>query len=253
MGYTLSLFNPSKFVHEEFKQEYQTSTHDPFTQADREKFLIGMMKVNFLKRLESSVKSFEITMERTIAKIEALEKKIRTFQALPNQNPKSAELELDLEDPGQDEELEEALLVGGKFTYHLRHLRLERWLKDLKKDKDQLRILYNAAKDVSPETDAKLQELKKLIAAKVAEPNHEQMRRVKQKGSRLHCLCRYRHLSLRIACAVGQQRPGHPRCARLRRRRHSHHLSAKRAFNHILTNFSPRSKWRDKIPHAAGG
>ena len=51
---------------------YQTHAGDPFSQADREKFLVGMMKVNFLKRLESSVKSFEITMERTIAKIEDL-------------------------------------------------------------------------------------------------------------------------------------------------------------------------------------
>lgn len=107
-GYTLSLFNPATYIHEEFKKEYPTSTHDPFTQADREKFLIGMMQVTFLKRLESCVKSFEITMERTIAKIEALEKKIRTFQARPNPNPKSAELELDLGDPGQDEDLEEA-------------------------------------------------------------------------------------------------------------------------------------------------
>ena len=48
---------------------------------------IGMMKVNFLKRLESCVKSFEITMDRTIAKIESLEKKIRNFQALPSKMP----------------------------------------------------------------------------------------------------------------------------------------------------------------------
>jgi len=143
VGYKLSLFNPSKYVYEKFRKAYQTSTRDPFTQADREMFLIGMMKVNFLKRLESSVKSFEITMDRTIAKIEALENKIRDFQALSSQNPEAGELELHFGDPGQDEELEEALLVGEKFTYQLRHLRLHDWLKDLKKDKDQLRINYD--------------------------------------------------------------------------------------------------------------
>ena len=41
-----------------------------FKQSDREHFLIGMMKVNFLKRLESSIESFEISMDRTIQKIE---------------------------------------------------------------------------------------------------------------------------------------------------------------------------------------
>ena len=76
---------------------YQTHAGDPFSQADREKFLVGMMKVNFLKRLESSVESFEITMGRTIGKIEDLERKIRNYQATPNQNPESEELELNIE------------------------------------------------------------------------------------------------------------------------------------------------------------
>ena len=195
-GYKLSLFNPNKYVREEFKQLYQTSDRDPFTQADREFFLIGMMKVNFLKRLESSVKSFEITMDRTISKIEDLEKKIRNFQTLPNQNPESDELELDLGDPGQDEELEEAQLVGGKFKYKLDHLRLKEWLTDLKKDKDQLRILYNAAQDVTPDTDAKLKELKNLIAAKVKKPTEEQVWRTEQKDSGFHGFCRYRDVSI---------------------------------------------------------
>ena len=249
VGYTLSLFNPSRYVHEEFKQVYQTSTHDPFTQADREKFLIGMMKVNFLKRLESSVKSFEITMERTIAKIEALEEKIRTFQARPNQNREAAELELDFGDPGQDEELEEALLVGGEFKYQLRHLRLNDWLKDLKKDKDQLRILYNAAKDVSPETDAKLQELKQLIAAKVAEPTTNKCGELNKKvlvftafaDTAIYLyesLVQWANTNLGIHAALvcgGDTRT----------------TFGETAFDYILTNFSPRSKWRNKIPAPA--
>jgi len=245
VGYKLSLFNPSKYVHEEFKKAYQTSTHDPFTQADREKFLIGMMKVNFLKRLESCVKSFEITMGRTIAKIEGLEKKIRTFQALPNQNPESDKLELDLGDPGQDEELEEALLVGGKFTYQLQHLRLNDWLKDLKKDKDQLRILFNAAQDVSPETDAKLQELKKLIAAKVAKPTTNKLGELNKKVLVFTAFAdtamylyeslvqwANKDLGIHVALVCG----GDTRTT-----------FGETAFDHILTNFSPRSKWRNKI------
>jgi ERCC4-related helicase len=206
-----------------------------------------MMKVNFLKRLESCVKSFEITMDRTIAKIEALENKIRDFQALPSQNPESNELELDFGDPGQDEELEEALLVGGKFTYQLRHLRLNDWLKDLKKDKDQLRILFNAAQDVSPETDAKLQELKTLIAAKVAEPTTNKLGEPNKKvlvftafadtASYLYnSLVQWANKDLGIhvalVCGSGDNRT----------------TFGGRAFDHILTNFSPRSKWRNKIP-----
>ena len=73
----------------------------------------------------------------------------------------------------EEDDLEESMLVGGKFKYRLEHLELDRgrnWLKDLKKDKDQLSILLYAAQNVTPETDAKLADLKKLIAAKVANP-----------------------------------------------------------------------------------
>ena len=115
-GYKLSLFAPSRYLKESAKASYQTHAGDPFSQADREKFLVGMMKVDFLKRLESSVKSFEITMERTIGKIESLEKKIRNFIATPEQNPELDELELDLDEP-DEEELEASRLVGGKFKY----------------------------------------------------------------------------------------------------------------------------------------
>ena len=103
-----------------------------------------MMKVNFLKRLESSVKSFEITMGRTIAKIEALETKIRAYLSGVSGSQDANELELDLGVFDEDEDLEESILVGGKFKYRLGHLELDRgrnWLKDLKKDKDQLSIL----------------------------------------------------------------------------------------------------------------
>ena len=209
-----------------------------------------MMKVNFLKRLESSVKSFEITMERTIGKIESLERKIRNFLATPDQNPETDELELDIGDAGQDEELEQALLVGGKFKYRLAHLDLDQgknWLKDLKKDKDQLRILYNAAKNVTPDTDAKLQELKKLIAAKVKKPT---MNKLGQQNKKVLVFTAFadtaayvydaleswarNELGIHIALVAGS---GDNRAT-----------FGKTEFNQVLTNFSPRSKKRDKIP-----
>ena len=251
-GYKLSLFAPSRYLKAEFKSlpMYETHSGDPFSQADREKFLVGMMKMNFLKRLESSVKSFEITMGRTIGKIEALEKKIRNFIAKPDQNPETDELELDIGDAGQDEELEQALLVGGKFKYKLEHLELDsgkNWLKDLKKDKDQLRILFNAAKNVTPDTDAKLQELKKLIAAKVAKPATNKLGQPVKKvlvftafadtAAYLFDSLRVwaeNDLGIHIALVTGGGG--------------NHTTFGKMDYNQILTNFSPRSKNRAKIP-----
>jgi superfamily II DNA or RNA helicase len=249
-AYKLSLFNPSQFVKDEFKPLYQTADRDPFSQADRETFLIGMMKVNFLKRLESSVKSFEITMERAIAKIEGLERKIKNFQTMPDQNPESEELELELDDPGHDEELEEAMLVGGKFKYKLEHLRLagdDGWLKALKKDKDQLHVLFSAAQNVTPAHDAKLAELKKLIAAKVKKPTTSKLGEPNRKvlvftafadtatylyESLLAWGTKDLGIHMALVCGGGDTRTtfGHS------------------AYDQILTNFSPRAKNRAKIP-----
>ncbi len=246
-GYKLSLFNPSKYVQKQFQSLYQTSTNDPFSQADRENYLIGMMKVNFLKRLESSVNSFGITMERTITKIEGLETKIHAYLAGATKSTESNEIELDLGDPGEDEEFEEALLVGGKLKYRLEHLELDsgkNWIKDLKKDKDQLRILLNAAQNVTPETDAKLKNLKKLIAAKVANPTVNKLGQLNKKVLVFtafadtafyiyESLVKWanKDLGIHVALVCGSD---------------TRTTFGNNAFNEILTNFSPRSKSRNK-------
>ena len=70
-----------------------------------------MMKVNFLKRLESSVSSFAITMGRTVEKIKGLEERIRAFSSCANENES---LDFGRSKPGRkdDEELRDALEVG---------------------------------------------------------------------------------------------------------------------------------------------
>jgi len=157
--YELSLFNPARFVKPEYHQQYEEKARSKraleFSQAERENFLIGMMKVNFLKRLESSVKSFAITMERTANKIEDLEKRIMQFQKKQSENPEIDYDSLQLEEL-EDEELQELMSVGRKLIYNLAHLDLDRWLKALQKDKEQIEILYNAAQAVTPDRDAKL-------------------------------------------------------------------------------------------------
>lgn len=249
-AYTLSLYNPSRYVLEHHKAEYENRGTSNITQAMRENHLIGMMKVNFLKRLESSVKSFEITIERTISKIEDLEKKIDSFQALQRQKGELDEIEIEIDDPGHDEELEDASQVGKNLKFHLSHLQLDGddgWLKALKNDKDQLLTLYNAAKGVTPETDAKLAELKKLIAAKISKPSINKLGEPNRKvlvftafadtaTYLYHTLLTWasKELGIHMAlvCGGGDTRT----------------TFGERSYDQILTNFSPRAKNRAKIP-----
>ena len=168
--YQLSLYNPTKYLRLEYHSEYDLELVRNFTQSDREHFLIGMMKVNFLKRLESSVRSFRITLERTLAKIEELEARIRRFQEYRAENPDldPAEMEIDADD---DEELQAAFEVGKSLKFKMAHLDIERWLEDLQRDREQLTRPYQSAMKVCAARDAKLAKLKELIAAKARDPS----------------------------------------------------------------------------------
>ena len=75
--------------------------------------LIGMMKVNFLKRLESSVYSFAITMERTVTKIEDLEQRLRDSRHTRPKPPKRfSRTSSPTPEEDDDEELAQAFQVG---------------------------------------------------------------------------------------------------------------------------------------------
>jgi len=162
LDYKLSVFNPSTYVRDDKQQKYEEMAGASvfgFKQSDRENYLIGMMKINYLKRLESSIESFEISLDRTIQKIETLENKIIEFLEVKKDRHES----LDSLMPGE-EELEEnsddteAWQVGKKLKFDLADLKLEEWLADLKKDKDALISLFNNAKAVTVKRDAKLKE-----------------------------------------------------------------------------------------------
>lgn len=175
LEYKLSVFNPSAYVLPARQAKYEALADTQvlnFKQADRENFLIGMMKINYLKRLESSIESFEISLDRTIEKIERLEDKIKEFL---DSKSKSQEESLETMAPSDDEMEEiaddmESWQVGKKLKFDLADLDLKKWRKELKKDKEALIDLLNNAKVVTPDRDAKLKELKQVIKAKVENP-----------------------------------------------------------------------------------
>jgi len=244
--YKLSLFNPTKYVQREFRALYADEKTANFSQENREHYLIGMMKVNFLKRLESSVNSFGISMDRTIKKIEALQRKLSAFQGM-------GEAEWDMEgegfderDEAEDDDLRDALEVGSKIKFKLAHLDTEKWQRDLEQDRLKLTDLYRQAAKVGPERDAKLQELKRIITAKVAEGRQDTEERINKKVlvftafadtatylyDHLHTWAKS-ELGLNAALVVGGTSG-------------SKTTFGQAEFSQILTNFSPRAKSRAK-------
>lgn len=243
--YQLSLFNPSKYVKPEFQGQYEKERVAGFSQAKRENYLIGMMKVNFLKRLESSVHSFELTLKRTIQKIDDLKARIERFKQFQKENPELDWDDLQVEDI-DDDELREAFEVS-KARFKMSHLDLDKWLKDLKEDRQQLYILRVLATQVTSERDAKLDELKKLIAGKVSQPTINKKGQPNRKvlvftafadtASYLYDSLRdwaRRDLGIHIAMVSGGAVENKT-------------TYGKNDFNQILINFSPVSKKRDKM------
>jgi hypothetical protein len=248
--YQLSLFNPSKYVRSPYRSVYENKGVRNFKQSDRERCLIGMMKVNFLKRLESSIHSFALTMERTIKKTEELETKIKNFKQLQQSRDANQTVSFSdwmIEDL-DDEELQDAMQVGQKLIFQMAHLDVETWLKDLKNDKEQLKKIYNSAQSISVERDAKLAELKELIAEKVRNPTinkHGQPNRKVLVFTAFADTAVYLYEGLR-AWATGELQIN---LALVTGGSAANKTTfGKNEFNHVLTNFSPFAKKRAQIP-----
>ena len=177
--FRLSLYCPSEYVKKDadLYQKYDIKYHKDglfedgatpiasFDQAARERYLIGMMKMNFLKRLESSVDSFSLTLERSVNKINNTLEKIKKQKNSEAQSFENDETEDIAEFQEQEEELEN-IQVGGKIKYDLVDLDLDKWEKDLKNDKIVLQEILIQTQKISADKDAKLNELLAIISNK---------------------------------------------------------------------------------------
>lgn len=172
---TLALYHPTSHLRNDLPQTVRSSYTDEkmngFTQDGRERILISMMKVNFLKRLESSIDSFRLTLQRTIQKIDDLDRKFKKFEEFQGANPEIDydALEPDLEDL---EEIDEsAFFVGGKRKFHLGHIDIPKWRKAIKKDRSELEFLLERAEATKPQHDGKLAKLREKIFQKLDKPS----------------------------------------------------------------------------------
>jgi SNF2 family DNA or RNA helicase len=170
----LALYHPTSFLREDLpnpvRAAYESKILGGFTQEGRERILIAMMKVNFLKRLESSVDSFRLTLERTMEKIDQLERRVAEFRQHQTAN---GEIDYDTLTPDEFEDPDfegEDFTIGGRRRIHLAHLKLSDWLAAVRKDREQLQSLLNQTRSITPARDGKLAELKKIIEEKVRHP-----------------------------------------------------------------------------------
>jgi superfamily II DNA or RNA helicase len=182
-NYKLWLFRPSDHLRPDLPEATRKGYErriGGFTQQGRERILTGMMRVSLLKRLESSIDSFRISLGNTLGKIDRLEARMARFEQFQEENP---DLDYDTLSPEEvdDPELADALEVGRRVTFKMAHLDLALWRTRLAEDRQQLMQLLHQAQPITADRDAKLAELKARIAAKVRQPPTDKDGRLNRK------------------------------------------------------------------------
>lgn len=166
---TLAAYAPLRYVlpHKQAAYDAKYSTkirggESFFRQVDREESLVHLLRVNVLKRMESSVISFFLTVQRQLADVEATLTRIEAqAEALE---------EIDIADVDAEDPEFESLLVGRKVKVLLQDVDRVRWRQDLIEDRNRLATLLSAAKQVGAARDAKLQALREVIEQKCRAP-----------------------------------------------------------------------------------
>ena len=167
----LEIYTPSVYIFPSKLQKYMDLTHNKgnnLTQTGREEGIRRLMSVNLLKRLESSVSSFRLTLDRirqlilnTINAIDEYERHgsvtIDAYEANTS--------DFDMEDQNTD-----YFTVGKKVKIDLADMDYKSWRDVLKQDAETLELLVLMVNDITPEHDLKLQALYKLISQKVENP-----------------------------------------------------------------------------------
>lgn len=171
----LSVYTPLNYILPSKVQAYADlydkevrSGSGKLTQLDRENSLRILMRINLLKRLESSVDSFRITLEGIISQIENAVKTIDKGDAKDYEG-----IHKFLNDENYDFEsnwADEEQVIGKKIKVHIADMDTTRWREDLSEDLNVLHDIWSSILYVQGEKDNKLQQLIKLLDHKVTQP-----------------------------------------------------------------------------------
>ena len=161
----LAIYSPMLYLLDTKKEEYESiykqvvkEGSSEFLQSDREKSLVNLMRVNILKRLESSVHSFSLTLERLLNNIEIALSKLDKVQEV-------IELKNDIDDVELDD-----FEIGKQVKVKLKDMDLIRYRQDLEDDRSIIKSMLDYAKAVKPNDDIKLKKLIDEIENKIKNP-----------------------------------------------------------------------------------
>lgn len=169
MTLCLVVYTPSNYIFPSRLDKYMALSHSKgLTQSGREEGIRRLMSVNLLKRLESSVYSFKLTLSRIHAFIEDTLEAIACFEK--NGMSDFDMYEVSDRDWDDDDQNTDLFTVGKKIRIDLADMDYKSWQEGLHHDTEILELLTSMVEDITPEYDSKLQTLLKLLANKIEQP-----------------------------------------------------------------------------------
>lgn len=165
---TLCIYTPSDYIFPSKLDKYMDRGKANLTMQGREFGIQRLMSINLLKRLESSVFSFKLTLKRIWQLIHTTIEGINHYEKYGNADItmyEAGESDFDMEDSNTD-----FFSVGKKTKIDLEDMDYKSWRKALQQDADNLELLILMVADITPEHDTKLQTLFRLLDDKMAHP-----------------------------------------------------------------------------------
>ena len=168
---SLCIYTPSNYIFPSKIAKYIDLTHNKgnnLTQQGREQGIRRLMSINLLKRLESSVYSFNLTLMRILDLITGTIKAIDDYEKYGQADIdmiEASEDDFDMEDGNTD-----YFTVGKKVKIDLADMDYKTWRAELQQDAENLELLTLMIADITPEHDLKLQNLLHLLDEKMRTP-----------------------------------------------------------------------------------
>ena len=174
---TFAQYQVLSYVRYDQQRKYEDRYGDTWgkdfqSQVNRTTAVANLMRVNVLKRMESSVNSFRITLRRILDGCVDLRGRLENVGASVNYDMRGTDTEFDDDDDAEE------FVAGGRVHVDLRDVDALRLRQDLDYDIEKLRLLLSYADAVTPERDAKLIRLREYIAEKVTNPYNPGNRKI---------------------------------------------------------------------------
>lgn len=172
MNLNLKIYTPSDYIFPSKLDKYvdfSSKESSGITQQGREKGIQRLMSINLLKRLESSVHSFHLTLKRIEDLISSTIDSINEFEKYGKSDVDMYEIDHDKEFDYDDSNTD-YFSIGRKVKIDLADMDYVSWKNELIQDKETLELLNLMVSDITPEYDKKLQTLLKLISKKIENP-----------------------------------------------------------------------------------